>query len=299
MENYVIVGGAAAAYHSCLWAEVRPDLDIIADYDTGAEFLRSAGEVVSIIPYSGTKLVGHYRDRTPIEVDIAWEGSSSRAILDYCLGQGLEIAPLEVLLMMKLSHRYKKNSPHFWKTVTDIHRLRGITCIYKDKHLGEPLLSILRQREKETYDYSHPKLNVRKQDFFNGDGVQYIVDHDWIHTQVQLFDRPAYTMFGVPGEEVLSSKERFFTELSDEERLAAVMEESMVLAIERSLLPHPEKLTPEQAYKLALEKVCTSITSGWFREYAWENCRAALDELPLNHFLTAIEKVKNHVRVSV
>jgi hypothetical protein len=49
----------------------------------------------------------------------------------------------------------------------------------------------------------------------------------------------------------------------------------MVLAIERSLVPHPGKKTPEQAYLMALEKVCTSITSGWFREFAWENYEIA------------------------
>ena len=28
---------------------------------------------------------------------------------------------------------------------------------------------------------------------------------------------------------------------------------------------------------MALMKVCTSITSGWFREYAWENYDKVLD----------------------
>ena len=49
----------------------------------------------------------------------------------------------------------------------------------------------------------------------------------------------------------------------------------MVLTIERSLVPYPGKKTPEQAYLMALEKVCTSITSGWFREFVWENYEIA------------------------
>jgi len=30
-------------------------------------------------------------------------------------------------------------------------------------------------------------------------------------------------------------------------------------------------------FEMALMKVCTSITSGWFREYAWENYQKVLD----------------------
>jgi hypothetical protein len=55
------------------------------------------------------------------------------------------------------------------------------------------------------------------------------------------------------------------------------MEETYVLALERSLIPFPGKMQPRDAFKLALQKVCTSITSGWFREYAWNNYRKALE----------------------
>lgn len=44
-----------------------------------------------------------------------------------------------------------------------------------------------------------------------------------------------------------------------------------MLALERSQIPHPGKWTPEKSFMFALEKVCTSITSGWWREYAWEH----------------------------
>jgi hypothetical protein len=74
----------------------------------------------------------------------------------------------------------------------------------------------------------------------------------------------------VPGAEVQCSR-RLFEAVRPEIRLAAVYEESCVLAIERSLVPHPGVLTPEKAFLKALEKISTSVTSGWFREFAWEN----------------------------
>lgn len=247
---------------------VPKDLDIIATYDDAIEFIKSAGKVKSCLPEDGgTKVIAHYFDRTPIEAEIAWVGTSAYDLLQ--LDRDVD---LNMLYMLKMSHRYRKDSPHFLKTMGDIWLLRR-----KGATITEELQPIYEKRIRETYYYSHPKLNVDKQNFFKDDNINYMVDHDLIHTFVKLFDRPAYTMFGVPGKEVLSSKERFFTELSDQQRLAAVWEESAVLAIERSLLPHPGVLTPQQAFLKALEKVCTSITSGWFREYSYENYYAARD----------------------
>jgi hypothetical protein len=55
-------------------------------------------------------------------------------------------------------------------------------------------------------------------------------------------------------------------------RLHAVLEESLVLAAERSQLAFPDaQIDPEWSFTMALTKVCTSITSGVFREFAWNN----------------------------
>jgi hypothetical protein len=100
-----------------------------------------------------------------------------------------------VLLMLKESHKYLRNSPHFEKTHDDIKQLRLIVCGFSDV-----LKELLREREAETYDYNHPKLNVSKEDFFNGDGVQYIYDHDSIHVSIADalgHQRPTYTTFQV------------------------------------------------------------------------------------------------------
>jgi hypothetical protein len=42
-----------------------------------------------------------------------------------------------------------------------------------------------------------------------------------------------------------------------------------VLALERAIIPNETEVN--KAFDIALEKVCTSITSGWFREYAYNN----------------------------
>jgi hypothetical protein len=67
-------------------------------------------------------------------------------------------------------------------------------------------------------------------------------------------------------------------------RLNGVIEEACVLSIERSLVPWPNAKTPDQAFKFALSKVCSSITSGWFRSYSYAYAIEALQRYPRNYW---------------
>ena len=261
---YLFIGSCAMDAYGLL-PRVPRDVDIIADYDSAVKYINEHGNVLSCLPVKqGTKLIATYENDCPVEAEIAWPGSSAEDILN--IYKAPASADLDLLYMLKMSHRYLKDSPHFLKTMNDIHLLRKAGA-----KIRAELAPIYIKRMDETYKYNHPKLNVTRKEFFKDDGIQYVVDHDFIHENVKLFSKPIYQMIAVPGQEVLSSKEKFECELSDQERLAAVWEESCVLAIERSLIPHPGVLTPVQAFEKALEKVCTSITSGWFREFAWEH----------------------------
>lgn len=204
-----------------------------------------------------------------LEFEITSGADSTADLIAYCQKNPskadiADVAPLEVLLLLKLSHRYKKNSPHFFKTMQDIHTLRGLGV-----KIPEELEPVLKKREKETYTYNHPKLNVNKDTFFTDD-VGYIYDHDSIHEAIALLGKPAYTNYIVEGEEVLTSKEKFFAQ-DDVTKLLGVYEETCVLALERSQVPFNFSIPPEKSFVFALQKVCTSITSGWFREYAYDN----------------------------
>ncbi|AXF40635.1 hypothetical protein HYP67_gp066 [Acinetobacter phage vB_ApiM_fHyAci03] len=174
------------------------------------------------------------------------------------------IATINMLYSLKLSHRFLKNSPHFLKTMNTIRNLRSpaIGAIPHDP-------AWLQRRAKETYDYGHPMLNVRKDEFFTSN-FDYIYDHDSIHEAVKLLERPAYTFYMDGDAEVNCSRDLFF-KLDLTTQLLGVLEETYVLALERSQIPTNFKVDPKESFLIALEKVCTSITSGWFREFAWEN----------------------------
>ena len=218
----------------------------------------------------------HIRDHNGwnYEFEIAWPGSSGELLLKL---EGNEegregFASKEACLALKLSHRFKKDSPHFLKTMRDVqaYKAAGIVLTPELENLWLP------QREAETYTYNHPKLDVSKGEFFSGDGVRYVYDHDTIHEAVSLFHEPAYKNYMQDGAQVMTDADKFFS-CSTDIRLFGVYEEACVLALERSQIPFDFKPDPRYSFELALMKVCTSITSGWFRWYAWENYDKVLD----------------------
>lgn len=194
---------------------------------------------------------------------------------------------VDMLFTIKSSHKYLKNSPHFWKTLVDYHIMKDAGAVVRPEYQ-----TFLKVREKETYNYAHPKLNQSKDGFFSDDAIQYVYDHDTIHESVAIGDRPAYTYYMKDGEQVQCDKNKFF-EVSQEIRLNGVIEEAAVLAIERSLVPNPGVWTPEYAWKFALSKVCSSITSGWFRAFAYDNALQILKLYPKGYWEKFQEDVLN------
>jgi hypothetical protein len=189
------------------------------------------------------------------------------------------VPTVDMLFTIKSSHKYLKNSPHFWKTAADYHTL---------KHLGAKVRpeyeAFLKLREAETYaTQKHPSLMQSKENFFKDDGIEYVFEHDDIHESVRHLDKPAYRYYMKEDSEVFSDKKKFF-ECSREIQLCGVVEEAATLAIERSLVPHPNVWAPEYAWRFALSKVCSSITSGFFREFAYENIPEVLKLYPKNYW---------------
>lgn len=275
MRNFVIVGSHAALHHRIIRKRVPLDYDIITSRIEGIyEFLDYIGDNV-IKDIKGTEKGATYflESGKIVEAECAdictekWEEHTRD--LFHRMREGMlpdeVFAPKEWLYLLKMSHRYKKDSPHFYKTMNDIRFMRERGC-----EMPENSDFIFVDRECLTYDYGHPKLNVDKDGFFKGDEVPYTYDHDSIHRAVALDGVPAYTHYIKDGEEVLCSKEKFFA-ATERIRLLGGLEESLVLTAERSLIPHNFKPNPDRMFKFALSKVCTSVTSGWFREYCWEN----------------------------
>lgn len=234
---------------------------------------------------------------TNCEFEIITPGHSSELLADivYNDKESIDtpfgmIPTLDVLFAIKDSHKYKKfqNSANgFWKTAIDWHTMKLCGAKVLPEH---EVFNKLRQ--KEIYNYSHPKLNQSKEGFFSDDSIAYVYDHDSIHVSVARGDKPAYTYYMKDGEAVQCDKSKFFS-LPEEFRLNGVIEEACVLGLERSLVAHPGVWAPEYAWRFALAKVCSSITSGWFRAFAYENLFQILKLYPAGYWEKFQEDVKS------
>lgn len=181
---------------------------------------------------------------------------------------------IRIRLYSALKNTHKYSFHKFEQNRKDIIWLEGIINSYEiTKQLDDELSQIIAERTSITYKKTPRLQNMQKENFFTNN-VNYTYDHDTIHVAVKLLDRPAYTYYMQDGAEVNCDK-RKFEEQPEVVRLYGVLEESYVLALERSVIPF--KSDPDKAFKMALQKVCTSITGGWFREYAWQNYDKVLE----------------------
>lgn len=287
----LIIGSQAMIFHKLTDRKAR-DTDVIATYSELQSLIRAIKEDKGLLisrPLSENKW--HIRDKSGwnYEVEIAWKGSSGDVLLQLeGVVEGTEaMASKEALLALKMSHRYLRNSPHFLKTMRDIQAMRaqGVVMTAELENLWLP------QREAETYVYNHPKLNVDKQTFFD-DSVGYVYDHDSLHETVALLEKPAYTFYMQDGAQVMTDREKFFS-VGEQIRLYGVYEESCVLALERSQIPFNFEPDARHSFEMALMKVCTSITSGWFREFAYNSYDKVLDlynQLGENDYIERFKK---------
>lgn len=305
MFDVAIVGSAALNEHLLLTKHTG-DLDIIASIDALDAYF-AAADLIAQNPISGgRKMMGKQKDGFIIEAEIAWEGTASETLLRLIIDDKqsivkqygdfrLHYASLNLLYTLKMSHRYLRNSPFFLKTMHDIEIMQ-----YFGAKLEDEYADFYAQRCKNTYSYRHPNLNTNKKQFFS-DVDLYEYDHDEIHKIIAIDGEPAYIKYAIPGKEVLSSKEMFFS-LDERTRLLGGLEETLVLALERSQIPNDFKPAPEASFLKSLEKVCTNITSGWFREFCWENyykIKSMYDAAYVERFRQAvadgtIQRISNH-----
>jgi hypothetical protein len=277
----LVVGSTALEAYSVRIGRKPRDIDLIATHEEIFGWLEKNHLQVKRQNVTETKYIFLLDDGRILEFELA-KGAGLWLLENYGgLGYsevhtefGVAVHP-DVVLALKLSHRYRKNSPYFLKTMNDILSLRGLKF-----RVPLALRDWFEWREKETYDYSHPSLKRDKGKFFSGDGINYVYEHDDIHEALATLKvcdheewniRPAYVQFQKDSSVDVSVSREKWNRCTEWTKLNSVLEESYVLALERSQIPNDFGMPPRVSFLIALEKVCTSITSGWWREYAWEH----------------------------
>lgn len=135
----------------------------------------------------------------------------------------------------------------------------------------DPLLLERIKLTKQAYPQGNPKLNKSNMEFFD-DPVAKVYDHDFLHELYAYEDRPMFEKLKRPEQFDLAwCAKDLWDELTLEQQLQCVAEETYVIATERFMVPNNWDFATKRAYYHALKKVCTTLTSGWFRDFAIDN----------------------------
>lgn len=141
---------------------------------------------------------------------------------------------------------------------------------------GKEAQVLLQERTAMTqaaYPQNGPNLMLSKSEFFD-DAVKKVYDHDYLHSLFANYERPLY--MELQKEHEIMCYEELWNNLTWDKKLLCVQEEVNVLATERFLVPSNFEQNTKAAYLKALEKVCTTVTKGWFRDFAIDNYPAVI-----------------------
>lgn len=279
-NKLVLIGSQALKAHGLLNREPYDWDFIVLEYPITSAWTRSSGNNRC---YSTRDANGR------IEITFGKDGNSDSIFYNNVDHSNVVETPygpatlptLEELYLLKLAHLV--SDYNWYKHVQDMWILQ--------EAIGESFESIILQKPWYNYffklrraetlkrvNHKTPRLkNTDSKEFFT-DNVTYHFVHDDVHKVVALEKEPAYKRILKTEGSVECSKKKFEA-LPFKHQLACVVEECMVIALERFIIPanlgHVPFVSEQMAYMKSLCKICTTLTSGWFRSFALQHSKAA------------------------
>ena len=214
-------------------------------------------DVVSSFPIEGCE----FHDRFLLNNDELYKYTTES---DFIMKDGNKLHVLSPLglALVKRSHLWRTLG--FSKHITHWHRHLKVNEKY---FCGVDLtfLKVRTEMTQEQYPERTPDLTLSTSEFFD-DAVTKVYSHDALHELAKFNDVPMYTKLQKNPDTVMCSND-LWSNLSYSDKLKCVLEETYVIAVERFLVPKQWEYFMKLAFIKALEKVCTSLSSGTFRDF--------------------------------
>ena len=276
----LVVGSKALNYHFPEFQREVKDIDIIGTTDDIKYLIKTLNPEKVLDNHNITTLLNiqnpnEFFNTKNVEV---LNSDNSEALTEYVkyetngnLGGGIRYASPEVLLSLKKSHIHFPIK--FQKHIKDYNLL--LDFLKEDK-----LANITKINFKETElrfgKLKTPSLKKSTRKFFDqSEGyLKYFYVHDDIHQVMAHYDRPIYEDMQTTSESAWCQKE-LWDNFSFEKKAKCVLEEAYVIALERKIIPMLNGVSDVVSSKKALEwslmRICTTLCSGWFRQFAADN----------------------------
>ncbi len=179
-------------------------------------------------------------------------------------GHKLHVVTPIGLSIIKRSHLWRNLS--FQKHITHYHKNMMGVIRQTYSNTAEQLLQYRIKLTMQAFPQGHPSLAKTVDEFFD-DYVTKKYDHDYLHELVAFYEKPLYTRLQKDSTKAWCDKDLWYT-LSLDDQTKCVAEEAYVIAIERFMVPKDWEYPSKHAFIKALDKVCTTLCSGWFRDHA-------------------------------
>lgn len=270
--NYMVVGSVA------LNTRISKDLDIICYYDN------------ILIPHKGNRedfCISTEYEGKRIEFLIADNDVSLDSLLKLYKAGKLDL--YDVLYVLKAGHIHvTDHRQQNWEK--HIHDLHILSKIVKTFRLEEHVKLQRKETNRRVKQYTPKLKGVSKEEFFD-DFVLKFVDHDEIHKVMAHRDKPMYEYMKI--DDTVECHKELWDKFTFEQQIQCVLEEAYVIAIERKILPalmrDDKCIVSFIDFKWALFRICTTLCSGWFRQFAIDNYYTILNSYDKNF----MEKFKN------
>lgn len=180
---------------------------------------------------------------------------------------GVELYPLTLkgLAILKRSHLWRDLG--FKKHITMYHK-HIMDGSFRFNDMDRKILGERTRLTMESYPQKNPSLKQTKNDFFD-DFVVKKFDHDYLHDVVAFeYGKPMYRRMQNKDIDSVWCIKDDWDNFTHEDKLKCIFEECTVIAFERFVIPNDYRYGMKTAFVLSLDKVCTTLTSGWFRDYA-------------------------------
>jgi hypothetical protein len=277
----LMIGSRAAAYWDDTFRKPK-DLDLIAPLVEIHKWATlNKDKIEYMVPTSPWKFKCKLKNGFQIELEIAEVNPSSQMLWDtrdqfvttmlqiHNIWFSLYVPPPEVLYLIKRSHIYWP--VHWQKNIADMHALKANSFQVDINKWDAFYAARLAENEAKFGPRFQAKLNQPNEQFFakSERSLNRQFEHDELHEIVKYYERPLYEEFKDDISKAIMSFARFYNS-DHEKKLRCVREETMVIALERYVITGKET-DQVKAYQRALQRICTNLTSGWFREFAIDN----------------------------
>lgn len=275
----LLIGSRATAFH---FTEHRPqkDWDIICSYQEFVVWLAANLHCVKRkrLRDDNSKVIIIDQQDTYFEFEFARPNHSADMLLQLETGVTIDlpnglhavVASPEALFMTKKSHVHL---PIKWpKNIEDYHFLKNRIG---DTSYLEAYLKLRKTEMSKVFQERTINLNMKNEDFFmkSNKSVKRYYEHDDLHAATCYYGEPLYDQLKIDKTKALIDR-ALFDKLSFQDKLRTVREECYAIALERRIIPAieaGEAYDSQGAFMYALERISTTLTKGWFREFAIEN----------------------------